>query len=227
MAAPPTIEFLHTAEVHVATFEHLLADRASEVRLRHEVRADWLERARNEGLSRPLDDAVATHLRAAAERADVVVCTCSTLGPVADRIGDEGRAVFRIDRPMMEAAAGEPGTCVVAVCLQSTITPTTDLYERVCRTNAADSRHTIANCMSAWPHFEAGDPDRFAATIADSVRKALAGTPDAGCVVLAQASMACAETLLSDLRVPVFSSPRMAAREAIRRACPSDTRAKS
>lgn len=227
MGTLPTIEFLHTADLHVTTFEDLLADRASDVRLRHVVRSDWLERARNEGLSARLHDAVSAHLRAAAERADVVVCTCSTLGPVADAIAIEDRSVFRIDRPMMEAAAREPGTCLIAICLESTIAPTTALYEEACRATAATPRHAIANCEAAWPHFEAGDAARFAATIADGVREALAETTDAGCVVLAQASMACAEALLSDLSLPVFSSPRMAALEAIRRACPADTRARS
>jgi hypothetical protein len=52
--------------------------------------------------------------------------------------------------------------------------------------------------------------DGFAAEISRRVRQALEDEADAGCVVLAQASMAAAEPLLADLGLPLYSSPRLA-----------------
>lgn len=216
MASLPTIEFLHTAEVHVATFEALLAG-APEARLRHEVRADWLDEARSTGLTPALRETVADHLRAAAARSAVVVCTCSTLGPIADDVGRHHGAVFRIDRPMMEEAVRIGGSCIVALCLESTIEPTTTLLEDVGRALDRPVTYEIARCLEAWPHFEAGDTNAFAREIAARIRKTASGIGVLGSVVLAQASMACAESHLSDLGVPILSSPRLAAEEALRR----------
>ena len=46
----PLMAFLHTAEVHVATFEALLAD-APDVTTRHVVRPDLLALAQTQGLT--------------------------------------------------------------------------------------------------------------------------------------------------------------------------------
>jgi len=202
----------------VGTFERLLGAHRTEVELRHGVRSDWLQRAQAEGLSTELRAEVARHLEEATARAAVVVCTCSTLGPVADDVASAHPSVFRIDRPMMEAAARCGGTCVVALCLDSTIGPTSELFEDVCRGLRRDPHYEIASCAKAWPHFEAGDLARFAAEIAATVRSRLAALPRAGSVVLAQASMAAAVPLLADAPVPILSSPKLAAEEALRRA---------
>ena len=214
----PIIELLHTAGVHVHTFDALLRPHAAEVALRHEVRPDWLARARGGGLTTDLRIEVAQHLAQAAARAATVVCTCSTLGPVADEVARTHPSVLRIDRPMMEEAARTPGTCVVAVCLASTIGPTTELLIRAHRARGRAPDYEIADCTSAWPHFEAGDAGRYAAGIARVVESRVAALPGASCVVLAQASMAAAEPLLERLAIPVLSSPRLAAREALARA---------
>jgi hypothetical protein len=70
------ITCLHTAEVHVATFSALLPDAT------HIVRADFLDRARADGL-----DAVSGEVTETLKELSVtgpVLCTCSTLGPLVD-----------------------------------------------------------------------------------------------------------------------------------------------
>lgn len=211
----PIIEFLHTADVHVGTFETLLEPHAADMGLRHEVRADWLARAQQEGVSAELHSEVRQHLTGAAERAAVVVCTCSTLGPIADEVAQVRPSVFRIDRPMMEAAARIGGTCLVAVCVEATIRPTTDLLAEVCW--PGEAAYEIALCADAWPYFEAGDTRRYAQTIARRVKERLAGLSAARCVILAQGSMAVAEPLLADADLPILCSPQLAAEEAVAR----------
>lgn len=53
-----------------------------------------------------------------------VLCTCTTLGPVAARAG-----AIRIDQPMMQAAARTGGPVLLACCLDSTFGPSLDLLE--------------------------------------------------------------------------------------------------
>jgi len=66
-----------------------------------------------------------------------------------------------------------------------------------------------------WPLFEAGHSDAFTIGIAGELRQAVARIGPPGCVVLAQASMAGAAELLSDLSCPVLASPELALRAAL------------
>ena len=66
-----------------------------------------------------------------------------------------------------------------------------------------------------WTLFEAGETEAFAAAVAAATRDAAKRTPDLACVVLAQASMAGAAPLLSDLGVPVLTAPELALRTAV------------
>ena len=63
-----------------------------------------------------------------------------------------------------------------------------------------------------WPHFQAGEQKVYWQRIAERLREQASGYD---CIVLAQASMAGAADLLSDLPVPVLSSPRIGLEAAI------------
>ena len=212
------IGFLHTAEVHVATFEALAADAG--VRALHALRPELLGQARADGAS----DAVRAGVEAAvadlvSRGADVVVCTCSTLGPVAEACTST-RAVLRVDRPMAAAAVaacladsadpGRGGIGVVAA-LESTLAPTRELLlDEAARADVA-AEIVEVSVPTAWDALEAGQTEEYHAQIAEAVRS-LAGR--VGVVVLAQASMAGAVDLVRDLGVPVFSSPALAVQAA-------------
>lgn len=204
------IAFLHTAEVHAQTFGSLLKGLAPEVSQSHTVRAEWLAAAQRTGLTDDLRDRVRQLLRDRATEADAVLCTCSTLGPVVDEMRASHGNIVRIDRPMMERAAGHAGTVMVAYCLDSTLQPTLALLRSIFRERSRDGTAVPVSCAEAWPCFERGDMDGFAENISHRVRRALGDEADAACVVLAQASMAAAEPLLADLGLPVYSSPRLA-----------------
>jgi len=113
---------------------------------------------------------------------------------------------------MAERAVALGSRIGVAFASASTLAPTTDLIEAC----AAAVGHEIAiipiDATSAWEAFLAGDHDRYAATIAEHVR---AQATEVDVIVLAQASMAPAASLLADLTVPVLTSPAIAI-EAIR-----------
>jgi hypothetical protein len=186
------IGFLHTADVHVATFRGLVAELAPGWRDRHVVDPRLLADARA-GL--PVEAQVRARLAELAG-VDVIVCTCSTIGPEAERAG-----VLRGDRPMaraaVEAAAG--GRIAVAYAVESTLEPTTALL----RDEDAGAELVLAPCLQAWEFFEAGELERYYEVIAARLRDV-----EAEVIVLAQPSMAPAAALLPGRLV--LSSPRAA-----------------
>lgn len=205
-----SVTLLHTADVHVRTFERLLSEAGTGLLGKHIVHDEWLAEARDKGLNDDLTGRISDFLRSASETSDLVLCTCSTLGPVADQVATTNRNVLRIDRPMMEKATSLRGTILVAFCLESTMRPTLDLLEDVARQTGNPANVETVLCSQAWPLFESGDTIAFGKAIARSVETAIAEIEHPSCVVLAQASMAAAEPFLTGLDVPVLTSPRLA-----------------
>lgn len=191
----PDLTLLHTAEPHVQTFQALAPEKV----LDQQVRAGWLARAQG-GIDASLRAEVAGAIAAAD---GPVLCTCTTLGPVAEEAG-----AIRIDWPMMQAAARIGGPVLMAYCLESTAAPSEALLRRAF--GGRDPGLTCLELGGLWPLFEAGDRSGFAAAVAADVSEAL-GAMDFACVVLAQASMAgAAEPLRAQTRVPVLASPEIA-----------------
>ncbi|WP_436524195.1 hypothetical protein [Actinoplanes sp. HUAS TT8] len=185
-----TIGFLHTAEVHVATFRGLVASLAPGWRDEHVVDPSLLADARA-GI--PVEERVRARL-AELGGADVIVCTCSTIGPEAERAG-----VLRADRPMARAAVAAGGRIAVAYAVESTLEPTTGLL--LDEDPSADL--VPVPCLDAWAFFEAGELASYHAVIAEQLRDVAADV-----IVLAQPSMAPAADLLPGRLV--LSSPRAA-----------------
>lgn len=216
----PTVTFLHTAGVHVETFDRLMEDAAPHLQRQHVVRDAWLAEAREKGLYEDLKDRVTGFLTEAAQSSDIVLCSCSTLGPLADAATHLAGNVMRIDRPMMEKAVGLDGTILVALCLESTLQPTLDLIQTVASENQRPGKVEAIVCSEAWPLFESGDTIGFGKMIAARIRAHLKDMDQPSCIVLAQASMAAAEPELTGLDVPVLSSPRLAVEAIVARATP-------
>lgn len=207
------IACLHTAEVHVATFDRLLDDLGYTGERTHRVMPELLARAQADGLE-SVEAEVVDQLSELAS-ADAVMCSCSTLGPVADQVAVSMDNVFRIDRPLMEDACGFGQNVLVALCLESTRSGTVALLEKCAAEAGRPLAQRVLVCAGAWRFFEQGEMDGFAAEIAQQIEADLAehGKPD--CIVLAQASMRVAEPLLLQIGVPVLSSPLLAARRAV------------
>ncbi|SEF27805.1 Asp/Glu/hydantoin racemase [Variovorax sp. NFACC27] len=201
------LAFLHTAQVHVPTFERLVGAVAPELPVRHVVREDLLADARIAGV----DDAglvarVHEAMREAASGgASVVVCTCSTIGAIAERTptGDAFRAL-RIDRAMADRAVRTGPRVLIAAALESTLAPTRALILSAAREAGVDVRPAMLLVEEAWRHFEAGNNALYIETLAFSIR---AAAKAADVVVLAQASMAPVADRLADLGIDVLSSP--------------------
>jgi hypothetical protein len=202
-SAEGTIGFLHTADEHVALFGELVEDLAPRARALHRVCPRLLAEARAHGIDEALRDGLLGELRLLIPRTDAVVCTCSTLGAVAERLGARlSTPVLRVDRPMAEKVASHGGSVAVVASLESTLQPTCELLEEC---GVTDLRP--APCLEAWELLEAGDCAGYTARLACHVRE-LADEVDV--VVLAQASMIGVEALVEDIDAMVCSSPRLA-----------------
>ncbi|WP_306208415.1 aspartate/glutamate racemase family protein [Actinoplanes sp. RD1] len=187
------IGFLHTSPAHVPAFGALAPGS------RHLVDESLLADARR-GLD--VRDRLLLRLQALTP-ADVIVCTCSTLGAMAVALAPAlGIPVLRADEPMAAEAVAAGRRIALVVTVESTVAPTLALFQSHAR---PDTELTVARCLYAWPLFEAGDSEGYARVIADYAR-----TLDADVIALAQASMAPAADLLTDLAKPVLTSPRSA-----------------
>ncbi|MET4589835.1 aspartate/glutamate racemase family protein [Arthrobacter sp. 754] len=215
---PRAVGFLHTAQVHVATFEALSRELVPSARTVHQVDPDVLELARQEGTADRVRAVVAGHLFELREAGcEVILCTCSTLGEVAEQLSRVRLDVIRIDRPMLRRAVTLGPRIGVVAALASTVEPTTRvLAEEAARTESAIA---VEVCVvdGAWDAFLRGDAEDYRSRIATT---ALALSSRCDVVVLAQATMEPAAALLAGLTTPVLTSPRSAV-EAVAAAVPS------
>jgi len=208
---------LHTAEAHRARFDRLLTELAPR-------NVGWVHSVREILLRQALDtfpvNTIAAGIEAAlaklqSQGAQQILCTCSSVGGMAEQVGKQmGLPTLRLDRPMAEAAVATGRHILVAACLSSTLGPTTQLLNEVA--HAQNRRIEIETLLmeNAWPLFQAGDEAGFSRQIASLI---LASRPQPDAIVLAQASMADAAELLKQSPVPVFSSPRLGVAAALRR----------
>lgn len=198
--------FLHTSPAHVATFDALLSEALPGVRALHVVDESLLSGARADGLEAVAGRVAERLAKLRAQGAGIVCCTCSTIGDVAEQT-NSGIPLLRVDRPMAVHSVGIGRRIGVVAALASTLEPTRALLATEAISRARDIEITLVTADGAWSRFESGEHDDYLARIADAARE-LASSVDV--IVLAQASMAKAGPLLTDLTVPVLSSPRLA-----------------
>ncbi|MFE2297462.1 aspartate/glutamate racemase family protein [Streptomyces sp. NPDC059445] len=205
---------LHTSPAHIPVFDALRDADHPGLDLRHLVDEELLARARREGPEAVADEVRARLADAVADGAPVVLCTCSTIGAIAERT-DVGAPVLRVDRPMAAAAVAKGSRVVVLATVASTFEPTVALVEEEARRADRPVEARTALVEGAWALFEAGDSEGCARVVAEAAD----AVADADAIVLAQASMTAAEGLTTTA-VPVLSSPRLglaAAADAVRR----------
>lgn len=149
---------------------------------------------------------------AAARGASLVVCTCSTIGGVAERTPPNPRfRAARIDRAMADRAVQLGPRILLVAALQSTLEPTRDLLRESAERLGVEIEMEMLCVEQAWPLFERGDTAGYLEAIA----RAVSAAAGADVVVLAQASMAGALPLLEGLGVEVLASPALGIRTAL------------
>lgn len=194
----PRIACLHTAPSNVAVFDAALRQLSlPHVVLSHRVRADLLAAAeRAGGLTATVAGETGQALQSLCGDADAVLLTCSTLGPAADALAASATPILRVDTALAGAAVAQaqaaPGGLVVLCAVATTMAPTRALFARAAE--AAGVAVSIRLVPDAWAAFRAGDAASYHRLIATAAEAAIA--EGAGCVALAQASMAGAVRLV-------------------------------
>lgn len=212
------LTLLHTSPLHVPVFDALRDEEAPGLALHHLVRPELLDRARAQGPGSVAEDVAAELGEAARDGARAALCTCSTIGSVAEAAGAAlGLPVLRVDRPMAAAAVATGPRIAVLVAVESTRVPTEELLAQEADRAGREIEVRTVLVAGAWERFEAGDHDGYLAAVAAAARE----IRDADVIVLAQASMAPAADGL-DLDVPVLAGPRTGLRAAAQSAAASD-----
>jgi hypothetical protein len=207
------IGFLHTADVHTASFTGLLDEISPGRPSIHVVDESLLADARDRGgVDDDLRERLIARLKEASSGASVVVCTCSTISGPAEQLSSVvGVPIVRVDRPMAEIAVGSGSRIAVVAVLQSTIAPTVTLLTEVAQEMGRTPDFDGVVLSDAWSLFEDGDLVGYATAIAAAVDSL---DPAIDVVVLAQASMAAAAAQCKTTAL-VLSSPRSAVEAAV------------
>ncbi len=208
------LAFLHTTPVLIDTFDRLVGEADPELPVRHIVEEEFLNEAREKGISQDLDGRIQGRIGAAIEDgARVVLCTCSTIGASAEGANDTADGVVvRVDRPMAEKAVEIGSRIIVAAALESTLAPTRNLILDVASARKKRIDLIEVLCDHAWSRLEAGDNEGYFSEIA---RKLKERASEGDVIVLAQASMAGAAKLCPELSTPILSSPEIGFRHAL------------
>jgi hypothetical protein len=211
-----TLSFLHTAQIHVQTFDDLTREIAPDLNVQHLVMEDLLADARalgvdNAGLVARVHEAMR---EAPSDGAPVVVCTCSTIGGIAEKTATGGAfAALRIDRAMADRAVRSGPRVLIVAAVESTLDPTLSLVLSAATQAGVGIRASTLLVEDAWAYFQIGDTARYVAMLAESIRAAATSATDV--IVLAQASMAPVVPLLADLGIEVLSSPGLGIAHAV------------
>jgi Asp/Glu/hydantoin racemase len=207
----PTIGFVHTVLGLPPTFGELAQELVPEAEVFHIVDETLLGITRKTGSLTPTTRRrVLGYVESAAEAgADLVVVTCSSIGPAVDAShGFVDVPVLRIDEPMADEAVRLGSRIGVVATLATTLRPTADLVERRAREAGKEVEVVARVCDGAFDALAAGDREQHDELVRDGLRELIAGVD---VVVLAQASMArVVETLPeSERTVPILASPRL------------------
>lgn len=208
------VVLIHTVDGNIKVFGDLVQEIAPDLPTEHVVDESLLGDTIAAGV---LTDEVRQRFRERAEAArrdgaDVILLTCSSVGPSVDGLSDElGVRVLRVDDAMAERAVELGPSIGVAATLPTTLGPTAELIQRAAAGKAQDVQVTTRLAEGAFAALRAGDGARHDALVKAALEE-LAATVDV--IVLAQASMARAVSGATSLTVgertvPILTSPRL------------------
>jgi hypothetical protein len=223
------IAFLHTLKANEVLFKQYIDKylKYLPVTVSHFTNERLLQNAIKDGLTEQIaTDVQQSITEIAAGNADIIICTCSTIGDLAEKTPNISPQIIRVDRPMAEVAM-QHNTILVLAALSSTLTPTSELLHSVNTATKIDNHSDQATTQpkklpvihtelvpKAWSYYAAGNTEMYARTIAAYIN---AITTKPGIVLLAQASMAPATQYCHKNTFEILTSPEMCLRYLVKR----------
>lgn len=205
-----TVACLHAARSNIAVFEEALrALDYVDIQLLHRVESELLDRAAEANEVTPeIADATRVAIAELCEYADVVIVTCTTLGMAAWDAKQFSKPVLRVDTTLAKAASRYQGSILVLCTAHSTLESTTHLFQAF----IPGDRLAVELIPRAWASFNSGDIEGYHREIAHYVQQ----RPECslGCIVLAQSSMAGAESYINST-LAVLTGPQVSLQAAI------------
>lgn len=210
--SPRRICLIHTAPLMVQLFTPLCRELLPEVKVTQIINESMIgDTIEAGGVRQPTIDALATFADACFKMGtELVMVTCSSIGPAVDLIQDRFRKpVLRVDEPMAEAAVAKGRRIGVAATLRTTLEPTSQLLLRKAKEAGKQVELVECLCEGAFEAVIAGDAATHDALVSKAMINRLG---DVDVIVLAQASMARVVERLppAALTAPVLSSPVLA-----------------
>lgn len=189
--------FFHTARSNEDLFAHELSQNGMSVS-GHVVREDLLLRAGQVGLGdKALWQEVETAMRGAIQGYERLICTCSTLGPIADHLRHGGLACDRSDAFLARAFLSHAihndsqARCAVVIVAPSTRAATQSLFDDMqAELRATGLQVDVLLIDGLWDLFLKGDHEGYLVRLAEALDVLVAGNQYYHHFALAQASMA-------------------------------------
>lgn len=206
------LALIHTVTSLVPVFERLCAEIGVAVDIFNIIDESLLQNVIKENrLSSLTARRVLSYLVSAQQAgADLIMCTCSSIGPAIDM----GRPFFdlpvlRVDQPMAERAVEIGDKIGVAATLSTTLDPTASLIRSRAQAAGKDVEIVSELCEGAFEAVVSGDTEKHDAIVGAGLMEL---KDDVDVIVLAQASMARVVDQLPEgaISLPVLSSPRLA-----------------
>jgi len=207
----PTIGFVHTVHRVIPSLSEITDGLFPQMDQLHYLDESTLKDAiALGGLSADIVRRVCGLVVLAAERSDLVLLTCSSIGPCADIATSlVDVPVLRIDEPMAEEAVGLGRRIGVIATLGSTLGPTVGIIEKCARRTGKQVTIEQVLCEGAFQAAGEGHQEEHDRIVLEGLRRLTDPDDPMDAVVLAQASMArVADKLPSTTKVPILSSPR-------------------
>ena len=186
------IVLFHTAQSNVALYDQGLEKYGPQFLVEHSVNAALLARAAG---SASLSADLATDIRdqmLSESRGGSLICTCSTLGPIADILASEGHNMLRSDAILADVAVQRGGRIAVLYTVESTARATRDVFDRSRNIGGSDAELNYYLVPGAWDWFLNGQPKAYIEKIAGFANT----LDDVDTIVLAQSSMSPAAGIL-------------------------------
>lgn len=214
-----TVALIHTGTFLVSVFADLVQELLPDVSVFNIVDESLLN---NTIAEKRLTPATARRLAGYIESAedagaDVIMVTCSSVGPAVEAARPFVSApVLRVDEAMADAAVRRGRRIGVIATLSTTLEPTVELVRVRADVQGREVELVQKLCDGAFEAVSSGDGATHDRIVAEGLRE-LMGEVDA--IVLAQASMARVVNSLpaEERTTPIFSSPRLGV-EALREA---------
>ncbi len=214
-----SLALIHTGTFLAPVFARLVQEMIPEVKLFNIVDESLLNNTIAAKQLTPLTARRLAGYIASAEEAgaDVIMVTCSSVGPAVDAARPFVRVpLLRVDQAMADAAVQTGARIGVIATLSTTLQPTADLVRARAAAQGRDVTIVEKLCTGAFEAVSAGDGETHDRIVAAGLRELL---EQVDVIVLAQASMARVVDSLppEEKTKPIFSSPRLGV-EAARRA---------